>query len=142
MTGRKKNGTITANDPKTIEVVTLINGFLEEGLSPCGLGSKNVRQLFAEGKVAMLFDGPWVVSTVKSLNSDLVPSISFEVMPTPTHAAITGGAFYVIPKDSTHKNEACDLLSSFYDPEAQQRRLEDLVQIPGTVRGTERRFPE
>ena len=129
----QKDGTITANDPKTVEAVTWINRFLEEGLSPRGLGSKNVRQLFAEGKVGMLFDGPWVVSMVKTLNPDLASSVSFEVMPTPTHAAITGGAFYVIPKGSAHKEDACRLLETFYDPEAQQRYLEDLVQIPGTI---------
>lgn len=126
------DGTITANNPLNIEAITWINRFLEEGLSPRGLGAVNVRQLFAEGKVGMMFDGPWVVSTVKSLNPDLAEKISFEVMPTPTHAAITGGAFYVIPEGSAHKEQACGLLATFYDPEAQQRYLEDLVQIPGT----------
>ena len=127
------DGTITANDEAAVEAITWINRFLDEGLSPRGLGSNIVRQMFADGKVAMLFDGPWVVSTVKTLNPDLVQHVSFEVMPTPTHAAITGGAFYVIPKDSAHKEDACKMLNVFYDPAAQQRYLEDLVQIPGTI---------
>ena len=127
------DGTITANDESAVAAVSWIKRFLDEGLSPKGLGSKTVRQMFADGKVAMLFDGPWVVSTVKTINPDLVEHITFEVMPTPTHAAITGGAFYVIPKDSPHPDDACRMLNVFYDPAAQQRYLEDLVQIPGTI---------
>ena len=129
----QSDGTITANDEAAVTAITWIKRFLDEGLSPKGLGSNIVRQMFADGKVAMLFDGPWVVSTVKTLNPDLVQHVSFEVMPTPTHAAITGGAFYVIPKDSAHKEDACKMLNVFYDPAAQQRYLEDLVQIPGTI---------
>ena len=127
------DGAITANDESAVAAITWIKRFLDEGLSPKGLGSNTVRQMFSEGKVAMLFDGPWVVSMVKTLNPDLVPQVSFEVMPTPTHAAITGGAFYVIPKDSAHKEDACEMLSVFYDKAAQQKYLEDLVQIPGTI---------
>ena len=129
----QSDGTITANDESAVAAITWIKRFLDEGLSPKGLGSKTVRQMFSDGKVAMMFDGPWVVSMVKTLNPDLVPHVTFEVMPTPTHAAITGGAFYVIPKDSAHKEDACKMLNVFYEEAAQQRYLEDLVQIPGTI---------
>ena len=129
----QSDGTITANDESAVAAITWIKRFLDEGLSPKGLGSNTVRQMFSDGKVAMMFDGPWVVSMVKTLNPDLVQHVTFEVMPTPTHAAITGGAFYVIPRDSAHKEDACRMLNVFYDPEAQQRYLEDLVQIPGTI---------
>ena len=127
------DGSITANDENAVAAITWIKRFLDEGLSPKGLGSKTVRQMFSDGKVAMMFDGPWVVSMVKTLNPDLVQHVTFEVMPTPTHAAITGGAFYVIPRDSAHKEDACKMLNVFYDAAAQQRYLEDLVQIPGTI---------
>jgi ABC-type glycerol-3-phosphate transport system substrate-binding protein len=128
----KPDGTITANDPKTIEGVTWIKRFLDEGLSPKGLDANAARTLFAQGKVAFMFDGPWVINQVKNTNAELAPSIGFATMPTPTHAAITGGAFYAVPEASPHKADACKMLEVIFEPEAQQHYLEDLLQIPGT----------
>jgi ABC-type glycerol-3-phosphate transport system substrate-binding protein len=53
-------------------------------------------------------------------------------MPTPTHAAITGGAFYTIPAKSPHKADACKYLEVINSEAAQREYLEKLVQIPGT----------
>lgn len=128
----KPDGTITANDPKNIEGVSWIKRFLDEGLSPKGLDANSVRTLFAQGKVAFLFDGPWVITQTEKTTPDLAPSIGFDTMPTPTHVAITGGAFYAIPAQSQHKDDACKLLNVIYQPDAQRQYLEDLLQIPGT----------
>jgi ABC-type glycerol-3-phosphate transport system substrate-binding protein len=128
----KADGTITANDPINVEAVSLIKSFLDEQVSPKGLDANSVRTIFAEGKAAFMIDGPWVITQVANTNPDLLPEVGFDLVPTPTHAAITGGAFYVIPKDSAHKEDACKLLEVIYEPAAQQRYLEDLLQIPGT----------
>ena len=124
--------TITANDPINVEAVSLIKSFLDEELSPKGLDANSVRTIFAEGKAAFMIDGPWVITQVANTNPDLVPDVGFDLVPTPTHAAITGGAFYVVPAEAAHKEDACKLLDIIYEPEAQQHYLEDLLQIPGT----------
>ncbi len=125
--------TITANDPKTVEAITWIKRFLDEGLSPRGLDSTVVRTMFAEGKVGFLFDGPWVMTQVKGSNPALYPQVGFAVMPTATKAAITGGAFYAIPKGSKRFDEACRYLEIINAEAAQRAWLEGLVQIPGTT---------
>lgn len=125
--------TITANAPKTVEAVRWIKRFLDEGLSPRGLDANAVRTLFATGKAAFLFDGPWVMTQVQSSNPDLLRSVGYAVMPTPTHAAITGGAFYTIPAASRHKADACAYLEVINAEAAQREWLERLLQIPGTT---------
>ncbi len=125
--------TISANDPKTIEAITWIKRFLDEGISPRGLDSTVVRTMFAEGKVGFLFDGPWVMTQVKGSNPTLYPQVGFAVMPTATKAAITGGAFYAIPRASKRFDEACRYLEIINAEAAQRAWLEGLVQIPGTT---------
>ncbi|WP_377842066.1 ABC transporter substrate-binding protein [Bosea sp. UC22_33] len=128
----KPDGTITANSPLTIQGVTWIKRFLDEKLSPRGLDANAIRTMFAEGKVAFIFDGPWVIVQVGSANPELAKKVDFTVMPTPTHAAITGGAYYTIPAGSKRKAEACQYLDIINAEPAQRAYVEKLLQIPGT----------
>lgn len=124
--------TITANAPANKEALTWIQKFLDAELSPLGLDAPTVRNLFAEGKVGFLIDGPWVMTLVKGKDEALYKKVGYEISPTPTHAAITGGAFYVVPKGAAHKEAAYAYLEIINRPENQRAWLEDLVQIPGT----------
>jgi ABC-type glycerol-3-phosphate transport system substrate-binding protein len=129
----KADGTITANDPINVEAITLLKTMLDEQIGPKGLDAKAVRTIFAEGKAAFMVDGPWVITQVANSNPALLPDVGFDIMPTPNHTAITGGAFYVIPADSPHKDDACKMLEIINEPAAQQRYLEETLQIPGTI---------
>lgn len=128
----KADGTITANAPRNIEAITWIKRFMDEGLAPVGLGVTQARDLFVSGKVAIMFEGPWLMTQIQGQKPDMMADIDFEVVPTPTHAAVTGGAFYVIPSKSPNPKEACALLTAYLKEDAQRRWLEDLKQIPGT----------
>lgn len=127
------DGTITANDPRNIEAIGWIKRFLDEGLAPVGLGVIQARDLFLDGKVAIMFEGPWLMTQVQGQKPEMMADIDFEVVPTPTHAAVTGGAFFVIPAKSPNPTEACALLTAYMAEDAQRRWLEDLLQIPGTT---------
>ncbi|MCB9992693.1 MAG: sugar ABC transporter substrate-binding protein [Hyphomicrobiaceae bacterium] len=129
----KDDGTITANDPRNIEAITWIKRFLDEGLSPVGLGVVQARELFVDGKVAVMFEGPWLMTQIQGSKPEMMAGVDFDVVPTPTHAAITGGAFYTIPAAAQHPDAACGLLTQYLSVDAQQHWLEDLKQIPGTV---------
>lgn len=124
---------ITANAPRTVEAITWIKRYLDEGLSPRGLDANAARTLFAQGKAAFLFDGPWVMTQVQRTNPALMKDVGFAVMPTPTHAAVTGGAFYTIPVGSKNKTDACAYLGIINAEAAQREWLEGLLQIPGTT---------
>ena len=109
------------------------NATLDEGLSPRGLDANAARTLFAQGKAAFLFDGPWVMTQVQRTNPALMKDVGYAVMPTPTHAAVTGGAFYTIPAGSKNKPDACAYLGIINAEPAQREWLERLLQIPGTA---------
>lgn len=128
-----KDGVPTANDPKTIEGLEFLKRFYDEGLTPKGLDGPMLRKMFVEGKIAMLIDGPWAITYVQEVAPELYPYTGFAAPPTPTHAAITGGGFYVIPVNAKNKQEAFALLSVYNQPERQRRWLEELLQIPGQV---------
>ncbi|HEX3347371.1 MAG TPA: sugar ABC transporter substrate-binding protein [Acetobacteraceae bacterium] len=124
---------ITADAPKTVEAIRWVKRYLDDGLSPRGLDANAVRTLFASGKVAILFDGPWVMTQVQSSNPTLLKDIDFTLMPTPTHAAVTGGAYYTIPAASPHKDDACAYIDLVNGEKVQREWLEGLLQIPGTT---------
>lgn len=128
----KADGTITANDPKNIQAIGWIKRFMDEGLAPTGLGITQARDLFVAGKVAIMFEGPWLMTQIQQQKPELLPDVDFDIVPTPTHVAVTGGAFYVIPTKSPNPKQACDLLTTYMKEDAQRRWLEDLKQIPGT----------
>lgn len=126
------DGKITANEAKNIEAIETLKKFYDEDLTPKGMNESDVLTLFAEGGAAFLIEGPWAMTQVQSDNPDLFPKIGFAPSPTPTHVAITGGAFWAIPKDSAHFQDACDLMKINLAPDAQRSWLESLLQIPGT----------
>lgn len=70
---------------------------IDSGAVPVGMATLDARNLFKDGKAAFMIDGPWVMTLVKTENPDLYPSIGYAAPPTPTHAAVTGGAFFTIP---------------------------------------------
>jgi ABC-type glycerol-3-phosphate transport system substrate-binding protein len=126
------DGSITANADENKEALTWIQQFIDADLTPVGMNAPTLRNLFAEGQVGFMIDGPWVLTLVKGNNPDLYPSVGYAVSPTPTHAAITGGAFYAIPKDSPNFDDACEYLKVINTADNQREWLEGLVQIPGT----------
>ena len=129
----QEDGTITANTSENVEALTWLQRFLDDGISPQGLHVTTARNLFLEGEVAFMFEGPWLMTMVKNKNADLYQNVGYTTLPTPTHAAITGGAFYVIPVEAQNKDAACDYLEIINSTDAQRSWLADLVQIPGTV---------
>lgn len=123
-------GVPTANAPKTIEGIKWLKKFYDADLVPKGIDTITMRRMFWEGKIAFMIDGPWTMTHVKTNNPSLYPYIDFTAPPTPTHAAVTGGAFFTIPRQSKHKDEAWKLIAFFNRPKWQRAWLEELVQMP------------
>jgi ABC-type glycerol-3-phosphate transport system substrate-binding protein len=129
----RKDGAITCNAPKTVEGFQQMMRFVNAPFTPKGLGWYQLRTMLAEGKLAMLFDGPWDLGQVKTVNPKLYPHIGMVPCPTPTHAAITGGAFYTILKKEANKQAVWDYIALATSDEWQQRWIEVQVQVPGTT---------
>jgi len=127
----KTDGSITCNAPKTVEGFQQMMRFVNAPFAPKGLGWYQLRTMFAEGKIAMLFDGPWDLGQVKTVSPSLYPLVGMAPCPTPTHAAITGGAFYTMLKKETNKQAVWDYIAFATSDEWQRRWVEVEVQVPG-----------
>ncbi|MCA9877123.1 MAG: sugar ABC transporter substrate-binding protein [Thermomicrobiales bacterium] len=125
------DATPSANAPETVEAINWQMKMIDSGAVPVGMATLDARNLFKDGKAAFMIDGPWVMTLVKNENPDLYPSIGYAAPPTPTHAAVTGGAFFTIPRASANKELAWEYIAMINQEDWQRRWLEDLVQIPG-----------
>ena len=59
-------GEITIDTPEMIEGLTRWNTVIDEGLTPVDMSAGDIRKLFADGKVALRLDGPWLYGTMKN----------------------------------------------------------------------------
>jgi len=55
-----ENGKVTINTPQMVEGLTRWKTIVKENLTPRDLAAGEVRQLFADGKIALKMDGPWL----------------------------------------------------------------------------------
>ncbi|MGX5732912.1 ABC transporter substrate-binding protein [Bosea thiooxidans] len=55
-----ENGKVTINTPQMVEGLTRWKTIVKESLTPRDLAAGEVRQLFADGKIALKMDGPWL----------------------------------------------------------------------------------
>jgi len=93
---------------------------------------------FATGKTAMLFSGPWMLSTYKNYGKDL----EFGIVPPPAgpkgnKGAGIGGFGLVIPEGAKHKDEAWELMKWWLaTPENAAMYCKTSLNIPGLKAAT------
>ncbi len=61
-----KQGNVTIDTPEMIEGLTRFKTVMDEGLSPKDMSAGDVRKLFADGKMAIRLDGPWLYSIMQA----------------------------------------------------------------------------
>ena len=59
-------GNVTIDTPEMIEGLTRWKTVINEGLTPIDMSAGDIRKLFADGKVAVRLDGPWLYGTMKN----------------------------------------------------------------------------
>lgn len=71
---------------ETVKGLEMYQEMFENNYTPIGLSQEQKRQYFVEGKMAMIFDGPWVASLINDASEDikddlLAARIPFENVP-------------------------------------------------------------
>lgn len=66
---------------KAVEAMTLYQSLFKNNYTPVGLSVEQKRQYFVEGKMAMIFDGPWVASLIGSAPEDVKPNLQVATIP-------------------------------------------------------------
>jgi ABC-type glycerol-3-phosphate transport system substrate-binding protein len=129
--GFAKKGVPTANDPKTVEGIKFWKELYDSPFFPKGLGDSALRQLIWEGKLAMFIDGAWIFGIIKSKNPEIYKYLDAALPPTPTRAAIVGGAFWGISGAVKNIEATWKVMEALNTPEWQMKYLEMTTQIPG-----------
>lgn len=66
---------------QTKEALKLYQSLFQNNYTPVGLSVEQKRQYFVEGKMAMIFDGPWVASLIDSASEELKPNLLVSAIP-------------------------------------------------------------
>lgn len=101
-------GNITIDTPEMIEGLTRWKTVINEGLTPIDMSAGNVRKLFADGKMALRLDGPWLYGTmVQGAAADKL------AVATPPMSPPVGGSSNVLGMASEISDEQKQLVWDF-----------------------------
>jgi len=112
---------VTFDSPETREALDYYLSFFEKdtGQSPVELGSDWCGQAFGEEKVAMTFEGNWLIPTLE----DTYPDVPFEMAEMPQgkeQATLAFTVSYSIGADSENPDAGWSLLSYLTGPEGME----------------------
>lgn len=124
-----KDGKPTATHPNTIKGAAFYKELFDSKVIPLGVEEPVYRQLFWEGKVAMIVDGPWMLTFVKDKNPSLYPHIGVALLPFGDRYGTAGFNLLGVPKGAKNKELALKYLEILARPEYQRMFLE-LTNLP------------
>ena len=76
-----EDGSLNFDDPKLKQALTDFKTIFDENLTPLGVTEEQKREYFAEGKIAMISDGPWVVSLINDAAEDVRSNVKVTSLP-------------------------------------------------------------
>ena len=116
------------DQPEAIEALKYNISFIKEGLSPtqAQMTETAASELFSSGKVAMMFDGPWMVPEYKNN-----PDLNVAVVPKGKQRAVAiHGLSNVIAANSKHKDAAWKFVQFLGSKEAAEVYAQTGTVIP------------
>ncbi len=103
-----KDGNVTIDTPEMIEGLTRWKTVYDEGLTPRDMSAGEVRKLFADGKIALRLDGPWLYGTMKQGAAADILEVAVPAMSPPV-----GGSSNVLGMASDISDEQKQLVWDF-----------------------------
>jgi multiple sugar transport system substrate-binding protein len=124
-------------DDKTVQALTLLQRLATSGLTSSSLSNAQEPEVFADlqaGRSAFSLNWPYVLSSMREANPDLVPDLGFTTYPTinpgDTPHTTLGGMNYAISSFSSHPDEAFDAAMCMRSPESQLKHALDAGNPP------------
>jgi multiple sugar transport system substrate-binding protein len=124
-------------DDKTVQALTLLQKLANSGLTSASLSNAQEPEVFADlqaGRSAFSLNWPYVLSSMREANPDLVPDLGFTTYPTinPSSPPGTtlGGMNYAISTYSRHPAEAFDAAQCMRSPDNQLKHALDAGNPP------------
>lgn len=99
-----KGGKYNFTDPA---VVKAVDGWRQSiAYAPKGTNSATARQLFIDGKVTFLRDGPWVWGAVEKASAEMKPNLRIGALPFPVTPGGASNSLHLAAKTDAKKKEA------------------------------------
>jgi multiple sugar transport system substrate-binding protein len=124
-------------DDKTVQALSLLQRLATSGLTSSSLSNAQEPEVFADlqaGRSAFSLNWPYVLSSMREANPDLVPDLGFTTYPTinpgDTPHTTLGGMNYAISSFSSHPDEAFDAAMCMRSPESQLKHALDAGNPP------------
>ena len=139
------DGNSTAfNSPQGMDVLNFWDKLMKDKVYQVGFeqGLGEGQDAFVNGKVAMMYTGPWMLSTYKKYGKDL----QFGVVPPPAgprgdKGSVMGGFGLVIPAASKNKEAAWEFIKWWTaDPQNSLLWAKTSLNIPGNIKAIQDPF--
>ena len=124
-----EGGKPTINDPRNVEAIENFKALFDTGSMPRDVDKSTYRQMWWQGKVAVLFDGSWMMGFARAENPDITPKLATALMPWPSRRTASAFQIWSIPAGAAHPDEAFKLIEFMQSPEWQT----EMVSITNTV---------
>lgn len=128
-----ENGKIDAVNAANKKAVEFERDLINAKVVPVGADRIQARQIFWEGKAAMIIEGPWVMTSVKSENPKLLPDIGVALMPFPNQTAGASNGF-AIARNQKHKDLAWEFIQMVSSP-AWMRKYGEMAGVTPARQG-------
>ena len=131
-----EDSTAPTIDGKTVEALTLLQRLASSGLTSSSLSNAQEPEVYADleaGRSAFSLNWPYVLSSMRESNPDLVPDLGAAPYPSVTGGApktTLGGMNYAISAYSPHPAEAFDAAMCMRSPENQLKHALDAGNPP------------
>ncbi|MEO3388534.1 sugar ABC transporter substrate-binding protein [Mesorhizobium sp. CAU 1741] len=103
-----KEGNVTIDTPEMVEGLSRWKTVIKEGLTPIDMSAGDVRKLFADGKIALKLDGPWLYGTMQEGEA-----AADTVVAAPPFTVPLGGSSNVLTMPSEIPDEEKELVWEF-----------------------------
>ena len=115
-----KNGEYNFNDPA---VVAAIDRFRQAAKnSPKGVSTESMRQLFLDGKIAMMRDGPWFATSLKNASEPTRGHLKMGLLPFANNPGGTSNSIHIPAKiDPERKQLVWQYIQMLSTPEWQAK---------------------
>ncbi len=131
------NGKITLDTPQAIDALNWYREIGTKKYTPIGMGIPQVRDLFAQGKVGFIFDGPWMQKILRDTTGlGKAADDTYIVGPMPKAAdgkryAIANNHVLAVSSQSKHKQAAVTLIKFLtQDPSIANYYFDQMQAIP------------
>ena len=124
-----RDGKPTINDPHNVEAIGDFKALFDAGVMPRDVDKSTYRQMWWQGKVAVLFDGSWMMGFARQENPDITPKLATALMPWPGHLTASAFQIWSIPRGAANPEAAFRLIEFMQSPEWQV----EMVSITNTV---------